>query len=138
MGLFDPQTDVYSGFKPPSYSTERGTINPMLWSYLQQQIAGKPTEEDWQWHNALNNQIAAQYKTGLNQLKSGLAARGMFDSGAMGKGQAGLLNQRAASEADILSQMYQNIMQRQMAAAGMMEDVLAGARAGSGTYQWKV
>lgn len=137
MGLFDSQ-GFYESFTPPAYTMERNALNPMMWGQLNQQMTGKPTAADWQMRNANMAGIGQGYRDSLNLAKSDFAGRGVFDSGWMAGKQGQLLNQRAGQEADAVSQFWNNIMMRQMQAQGTTSNVLAGARAGSGTYTQRV
>ena len=124
-------------YSPLPYTAEKGAINPTLWAFLNKQMEGKPQDEDWQGLGAANAQIQQNYKDALQSAGTNFAGRGVFDSGWMQQRKGGLLSQRAGQESGANANMWQNILGRQLQAQNMTQQLLAGARAGSGTYKTK-
>ena len=137
MGLFDSQSDLYESFTPPDYSMERGTLNPMIWGTLAQHMRGEPTAADWQNRRAGLRSVQQQWRDASQVAGMDFGARGLGDSGWQSQRQGQLLGGRAASEADVMNQFFQNILARQQQATAQSANQLAGARAGSGTYTFK-
>lgn len=122
-------------FTPAPFNFERGALNPAIWGSLNRQMTGQPTPADWR--NRVAGQQAVRQRWLDNRRFAGLdfGARGLGDSGFQLKRQGQLLNQRAAGEADVNNQFFQNILARRLQATGQTAQLLAGARAGSGTFR---
>jgi len=123
-------------FTPFPYNEEKSAVNPRLWAYLNTAMEGKTQDEDWQGLNATMAHIRQNYLDSLKANAGNFAGRGIFDSGWFQKRKGELLGQRAGQESGATSNMYQNILNRQLGAQDYVQQLLANARAGGGTYKF--
>ncbi len=140
MGLFDSKSiagEMYESFTPADYTAELSALNPMIWNQLNADMSGQPSLADWQNRSAGLRSVQQQYRDAQQLAGMDFGARGLGDSGWQSQRQGQLLGERASSQADVISQFFQTILDRQTGATATAADYLACAQAGSGTYTVK-
>ncbi len=132
MGLFDAQ-GFFESFTPQPLTEERNFLTPLVLGQLNQQLAGRPSQADFNRQRSGLASVQQQFLDASNLTGLNFGARGLGQSGFQAKAQGALLGQRAGAQAGVRNQFFQDILARQLQAQQQASQFLAGQRAGSGT-----